>query len=878
MLKRLLLAVLLFPFVVPIHAEVNFPRIGGAAVHQCVKVVDGVDVAVGRASTLEKNAIADCLNAAGRDDPDAQYEVVVSYRIGISISGDARAQMFPFIPDVGEPDPGEPGAPPAGWAEVQIDGSVHALASSVLSYTDPIFTVGANGGEIYSTDDSFAAYYYTVPATGDFTLTAEIVTASQEVVLSKGGIMIRESLGSGSAHCMLAVFAHNGTLVDCRSATDGATSTAYFDGVDVTLPVCFRIERDDDIPSTKLLIKASAADCSTGTYTEVHQFFNAWTGYVLLATSPSQTGAIAKNATTTYDQVTVSTASVTHTPGDVGFNPTAYQISEESTPVTLTVSRTGDGNGACSLDYVVNDGSALAGTDYTDTSGTLSWTDSEIGDKTFNVTIIDRNGTAQGNKQFTAVLTKDTCASDNLDDATATVTILDQDAAGAAWTSMGVCDSILTGFCVHGADWDSFLDTDPDIEYRFITNRNTSGAGSFDAAVSNCTGNLRAVMPTISGWVTYAMNSFKGVSCSNLIVLMQVAPNPGMHMRGLKVTQSGANRQLWMHYSCFADSDVEALSACLQTGANNDSTDSVVNLNYGSVFNLDSGANIWKNADNVSYVQGMTIYPTDVPGSGENPEIYFFGYLDGSSQGATVARNVAAHFQGRCPKWEEMSGTFSNNVCYNGTNNWLQINNISEPGIVINLLDNLFISGANGVSGLPMRIPLSTDTISDPVTIARVGNRALGWDDSTQAGLTADNSGGDVTFVGTAISGAQATGYVSTPIGAGDAGERAFAVELACAQSGPRPSAGRLSVYQDICDQLANRYDSATPIGASIGPASDIGYPSVANNGPCDPFIEDSCGTGKPALPPESTVTVEQLLEYSRATHCAVSTAGSTGC
>ena len=112
----------------------------------------------------------------------------------------------------------------------------------------------------------------------------------------------------------------------------------------------------------------------------------------------------------------------------VQFSPTTYTPSEEAGTVTLTVTRAGTATTALQLSYVVNDGTAVAATDYTDTSGTLNWAAEEIGDKTFAITILDRDGEEQGNLVFTAVLTKDS-GDDTLSNATATVTIQDQDGA-----------------------------------------------------------------------------------------------------------------------------------------------------------------------------------------------------------------------------------------------------------------------------------------------------------------------------------------------------------------------------------------------------------------------------------------------------------------
>ncbi|MFQ5400301.1 MAG: Calx-beta domain-containing protein, partial [Anaerolineae bacterium] len=54
----------------------------------------------------------------------------------------------------------------------------------------------------------------------------------------------------------------------------------------------------------------------------------------------------------------------------------------------ITVTRTGGSSGAVTVDYVTSDGTAVAGSDYTAVSGTLTFGDGETS-KTFTVTILN---------------------------------------------------------------------------------------------------------------------------------------------------------------------------------------------------------------------------------------------------------------------------------------------------------------------------------------------------------------------------------------------------------------------------------------------------------------------------------------------------------
>jgi len=89
------------------------------------------------------------------------------------------------------------------------------------------------------------------------------------------------------------------------------------------------------------------------------------------------------------------TSTVTITEDDsrpaVGFNPNARSVDESAGTVTITVERTGNTNGAVSVDYALaSGGTATALNDFTLTNGTLNFADGEIS-KTFDVTLIDDN-------------------------------------------------------------------------------------------------------------------------------------------------------------------------------------------------------------------------------------------------------------------------------------------------------------------------------------------------------------------------------------------------------------------------------------------------------------------------------------------------------
>jgi len=103
------------------------------------------------------------------------------------------------------------------------------------------------------------------------------------------------------------------------------------------------------------------------------------------------------------------------------FSATNYNINEGDGTATLTVTRSGSSSqGAVSVEYATSNGTATAGSDYTQTTGTLSWGDGDLADKTFTIAITD-DGDSEGNETFTITLTSPV-SGENLDNATVTIT------------------------------------------------------------------------------------------------------------------------------------------------------------------------------------------------------------------------------------------------------------------------------------------------------------------------------------------------------------------------------------------------------------------------------------------------------------------------
>ena len=130
------------------------------------------------------------------------------------------------------------------------------------------------------------------------------------------------------------------------------------------------------------------------------------------------------------DDFTFSTSGGAPSPGQLQFGNSAYSILENGTQVQLTVTRGAGSDGAVTVDYATSDGSATAGSDYTVTSGTLSFAAGETS-KNITVPILD-DATYEGDETFTVNLSNATGGATLGTPTSATVTIQEDDAPPSA--------------------------------------------------------------------------------------------------------------------------------------------------------------------------------------------------------------------------------------------------------------------------------------------------------------------------------------------------------------------------------------------------------------------------------------------------------------
>jgi hypothetical protein len=114
-------------------------------------------------------------------------------------------------------------------------------------------------------------------------------------------------------------------------------------------------------------------------------------------------------------------------PGILQFNSATYSANEGAGIASITVTRTGGNSGSVSVNYVTQNGTALAASDYTAANGTLAWANGDAAAKSFSVPIINDTD-VESNETVNLFLSNPSGAMlGSL--STATLTLVDNDSA-----------------------------------------------------------------------------------------------------------------------------------------------------------------------------------------------------------------------------------------------------------------------------------------------------------------------------------------------------------------------------------------------------------------------------------------------------------------
>ena len=104
-----------------------------------------------------------------------------------------------------------------------------------------------------------------------------------------------------------------------------------------------------------------------------------------------------------FNMSAIKSTAIATVPGSIQFTATTFSGAETAGVLNLTVSRLGGSSGAISASYATSNGTALAGLDYVQTVGNVSWANGDTANKTISIPIFN-DGVTEGGETFTVQL------------------------------------------------------------------------------------------------------------------------------------------------------------------------------------------------------------------------------------------------------------------------------------------------------------------------------------------------------------------------------------------------------------------------------------------------------------------------------------------
>ena len=245
-------------------------------------------------------------------------------------------------------------------------GFVNAQGADAVS--GGVYTISGSGQQIGGTEDE--CHFVAMPVTGDFTLTARVLSQSGGAVNAQAGVMIRESNTYRCRSLYMGVVENGLCEFIYRNTT---MTTAYGDGIDYTLPsgtLSFGI--GDQTKNIPIIINNDAMPENDETITLVIRDPNGAT--------------LGANPTYTY---TIIDDDTPPTVPSVGFAASTSSVVENAGAGSILVSLSAISASSVSVDYSVSGGTATGGgVDYTLDNGTLTFAPGELV-KAIPITLVD---------------------------------------------------------------------------------------------------------------------------------------------------------------------------------------------------------------------------------------------------------------------------------------------------------------------------------------------------------------------------------------------------------------------------------------------------------------------------------------------------------
>jgi hypothetical protein len=369
----------------------------------------------------------------------------------------------------------------------------------------------------------------------------------------------------------------------------------------------------------------------------------------------------------------------------------------------------------------------------------------------------------------------------------------------------------------------------------FITNLNLSGPGSlWDAFRAS---GRRIIIPCVSGVIDYRgqgdLNRQLVIGADPFIYAGQCAPSPGLATFGLQFLcnlQTGKNSLFW-HLSAYQDQFSNlSLEEARGDVVNHHHPNTTAQLNSNIVH-----ANCWYSGSSGEIVDlfygcdGFSMWQCVIAEALYNTNNVSgsqYGYGVNISNDRTVCRGdftrcAFIHNSARNPRLAGVNISLLNNLLFDFNSRGVQLHCDDGVPIFTNIEGNLFVNSTNGTPSTP--IFKQTDGSGAMVSAAQTylsGNRAMGWNDSSQSGLVSSGLGSIIT---SRISASFPTGYTVTPIA-----NRTDFARLVAASAGARPG-DRLATQARVMSHLEARLTGVGDQGGNITAASQFNLTAAQN-------------------------------------------------
>jgi hypothetical protein len=228
--------------------------------------------------------------------------------------------------------------------------------------------------------------------------------------------------------------------------------------------------------------------------------------------------------------------------GTFAFAAPTYSVVQANTVATIGVNRLGGTNGAVQVAYAtVAGGTAVSGQDYSNTSGTLTWTNGESGTKFFNVTIL-ASGQGGGNKTVNLALNSPTGNSALGPQSAVVLTIVSSNATPSDIWRLAHFGANAGNPAIAGDNADPDNDGVPNLlEYAWATDPLVANPSAFGCA--RLGGNLFQLrFPRNTTASDIYLDVQTATNLNAWITLMTYSPGPGWQafIGGWSVSESGA--------------------------------------------------------------------------------------------------------------------------------------------------------------------------------------------------------------------------------------------------------------------------------------------------------------------------------------------------